>query len=486
MRSGSILVGAFIATTVLAAAACSFTVAGVQVSIGQDDMGVGDLAADATVTVDLSELCSPQGPTSACTADGNLLACKGTVPAATPCVDGCSSEGQPHCRRLDPGGVAEPSDYELPGLADIVLTQDAVLNTDTGEITATPFERVGGSGVISGVGFRSASQGNGAGSVGIFSFGSLTLATGKTLFVVGGSPVSLVAARDLVIGGIIDVQGTCGTGGAVAGGGAGGPPTPSNGVPGGGTGGGGGGQGTMLTGGGGGGGGGGDVGGLGAGVNSNGNAGGAAGPIFGDLSIADPVLRGGGGGGAGGGGGTMAGGGGGGGGFVQVAANGQVTLSNGSSVIAGGCHGASGKGTGGGGGGGAGGGILVEARQVAIEVGVHLTANGGGGGGGGDGSDGDDGPTDEAQATGGAGGTGMNHGTNGGAGGHTSALFGGAGTAPMVPDKYGGGGGGAVGRIAIKTKNGMPSMTGVIFSPKINETSAGHPAPAQFGLVQFK
>ncbi len=461
--------------------ACHFDIDGVLIPAsdgGTEDMSLGGDGMVDLGQQDLAGLCMPGGPTSGCSPDGEfLLTCQGgTSPQETLCTDGCSTDPVAHCRRLDPGGVAAPSDYELAGLMDITLTSDAVFNTDTGAITTSGIDRPGGGAVQAGIGFRAGTQADGSG-VGIFSFKTLIIDKNTKLAVVGAKPMVLVASGDITVDGVIDGQGQCSSTAGVGGGGAGGTPKAGNGGAGGGVGGGGGGlfvAGTLMipsNSGGGGGGGFGDVGGVGATAGGSANLGGAAGALFGDFTVADPVIVGGGGGGAGGG--ASAGGAGGpGGGAVQIASNAQVNIGADAVITVGGCHGNKSGGSGGGGG-GAGGLIFIEARAVVIGSGAILAANGGSGAGG-NGSDGKDGPADLGQATGGNGGS---NGSKGGDGGHTGMLSGRAGEAPQNSDTAGGGGGGSVGRIALKSKSGMVDTSSAKLSPDVNDVTPSRPIP---------
>jgi len=485
------------ALTAIGLVACSFDIPGILLpdSDGGDDLSAVDAAGDLLMvdlaTSDLAGLCTPSGPSSGCADDGlTLLTCVGTTPTPVACDVACSNEGSAHCTRLDPGGVAEPGDYESSStddLADVTLSGTVTFNTDTGAISATSFDRAGGVGIAEGIRFREAAQANGV-PVGVFGFRSLTFAPGSTVRVVGMKPLSLVAQGDITVGGTIDVQGPCTAGLRIAGGGLGGAAQLGAGNPGGGTGAGLGG-GVSLTGGGGGGGGGyGDIGGAGA-VGDGTASAGAAGPLFGDLTATNPLLIGGGGGGAGGGGvASMGGAGGAGGGALQLASNGTVILAATAIIQAGGCGGSvSTNGLGGGGGGGAGGMILIEGRLVQIASGAILVANGGGGAGGGDGSDGEGGQAGTNDADGGDGGDGATtRGSKGGDGGHSGELFGAAGEVIGGSEVYGGGGGGGVGRIALKSRNGSVGLSGVTMSPQIDELTPGRAAPARLGTVGFR
>ena len=476
----------------LAVSSCRFRIDSVVVPLddggtGQPDLSLADLSgADLSTPDDLPALCSNSGPTSACSADGTmLLSCQGNVPVPAACEDGCSATPTPHCKHLEPSGAADPGDYTLAGLLAVSISGTGTINSETGEINAPPIVRGAGMGVDQGIGFRLAAQADGS-TIGVFSFGTLTIVDNALLNVVGHRPIALVANGDIIVSGAIDVQGTCMPGTTVAGGGAGGAPKLGTGNSGGGMGAGQGG--TNATGGGGGGGGGGhgDVGGKGATTSVTANAGGAGGVVFGDLTMDDPAISGGGGGAAGGGAlATATGGqGGSGGGALQLVSNHQLTLASTAILQAGGCHGEpSLTSTGGGGGGGAGGAILLEARTIVVNNTAAIVANGGAGAGGGPGAAGGDGDQDASRAKGGLGGT---KGTDGGDGGHTTSLFGQPGSAPNGSTLFGGGGGGSVGRIALKSKTGTVSTAGAVLSPIIGEFSAGQMPPATSTIAKFK
>jgi hypothetical protein len=473
----------------LAASGCHFSLSGLLlpalVDGGTDDLA-GDLGVDdLAMPPDLSGLCSPMGPQSACSADGmSLITCTGGAQVPKACADGCNSTGSPHCIGVDPSGVAAPTDYFAPGLTlDTSISGTATVNSDTGEIIAPPLTRAAGQGIDNNIGFRVATQSAGGPEVAIFSFRALTIASGAVVNVIGSRPVAFVALNDINVSGAIDVQGSCMPGTSVAGGGLGGLTNAAGlGGAGSGSGAGGGGFGTGNAGGGGGGGAYGEIGGTGTTV--GGGTGGNAGALFGDLTATDPILMGGSGGGAGGAitNNNTGGRGGSGGGFVQLASNGQITLGAAAVIQAGGCHGSPGGATanGGGGGGGSGGAIMLEARTVTFSNGTVLAANGGAGGGGADGSAGADGPPDNTKAKAGTAG---GNATDGGDGGHTTALAGHNAQNAGGGDKFGGGGGGGVGRIAIKTLTGTVTTSGAVLSPAIDEKNPGHAAPATVGMI---
>ena len=475
---------------------CTFRVAGLGIGSSGDGGLAHDFAGVDLTGVDLSPppsadlagLCNG-GVTSACDTDGvTLLGCNGNVPTSTVCSDGCSGEGVPHCKQLDPGGVAEPGDYEQTGLVEVIIPADAtaVFNTDTGEINLPA--RPGGTGVMTGIGFRQATQTGTTISVGIFSMKSLTVSDNAILDVVGSRPMSIVTSGDIVINGTIDVLGSCQVGSPVAGGFAGGASKSDGGNAGGGMGGGKPGLHPASGTGGGGGGGYGEGGGDGATTSVNATSGGPGGLRFGDLAGNDPILVGGSGGASGAGGLASSGGAGGsGGGAVQLASNASITVGSSGIIQAGGCHGSPGIGIPtAGGGGGSGGSVLLEGRTVQISSGATIAANGGAGAGGGAGEVGEDGHDNADVAQGGAGGKGSSQGTAGGNGGHTGSLAGAPGEAPTMMNNQGGGGGGGVGRIALKSKTGSVPLAGAVLSPEVGETSQGHPSPATVGLAQFR
>ncbi len=189
-------------------------------------------------------------------------------------------------------------------------------------------------------------------------------------------------------------------------------------------------------------------------------------------------------GGTGGGGGARTGGaGGGGGGALQISAWRTIVITVTGTIHAGGGGGEGGKGivfgfSGSGGGGGSGGAILLEAPTV--ENSGTLLANGGGGGGGGagwvgtdDGDDGDDAPPDGGLAQGGDGGTiVIAKGGKGGEGAGAGQLDGGPGE---FQDAKGGGGGGSVGVIHINTADGTIAGNPKLVLPTATQTTLTKP-----------
>ncbi len=167
--------------------------------------------------------------------------------------------------------------------------------------------------------------------------------------------------------------------------------------------------------------------------------------------------------------------GGGGGGAIQISSSIGVTVLVGGSIDANGGGGGGGcaktwqaSGTGGGGG-GSGGDIFLEAPQMVVNGG--LFANGGGGGAGADdssggtaGANGQDGLKAAAPALGGPG---MNNGTSGGMGGYSNNGP----TKGVDGDDNSGGGGGATGRIWLRTHNTPATVTGTVSSVQMTDTT---------------
>ena len=192
---------------------------------------------------------------------------------------------------------------------------------------------------------------------------------------------------------------------------------------------------------------------------SGGNGGGMsnAGFSYGETNLT-PLVGGSGGGGGGAGATAMGGVGGGGGGALQITSYvGIVVEETGELTAAGSGGGASDKKGNGGGGGGSGGALLLEAPR--IEIAGQVAANGGGGGGGSDDSvareAGDPGGFGDVPAAGGSGQF------VGGKGGARSAQQGGDGEGDQFNDGTAGGGG-AVGRIYLRTSPGRPPVGGDI------------------------
>lgn len=149
---------------------------------------------------------------------------------------------------------------------------------------------------------------------------------------------------------------------------------------------------------------------------------------------------------------ALGGPGGAGGGALQLSAAGELALS--SVIAANGDGGGGGQFDAGGGGGGSGGGILLEGRDVTLQNGAWITANGGGGGGGGSNNGlGDSGePGREASRLRADGGNGTNASNDGGPGAAGAEINGDPGDDPNT-DTGGGGGGGGAGYIHINAIN---------------------------------
>jgi len=441
-------------TDVPLAAGCTRTA--VDIGGGPD----GGAASDCDPALD--NRCSDDGKSLyACTMPGSPL-------TITACPSGCTAlSGPARCQHLSPTGAAERGDG-ANATAPVALAADTVFNTETGEITGG-FTRAAGPGVVAGVWYRLATQPGSTVRLGVFGVQGLTVNDAVTVRIAGKHPLVIVSSGDVTLGGTLlatDCASAAPTGGMQAGGQF--DVDNGNGL---GSRGGRSGASGMSTASGGGGGGHGDSG--GAGGSGVAVAGGAGGAVFGDLTTEPVTLIGGSGGGAGGGG-SVGGKGGAGGGAIQIAADGVLTLRG--TIQAGGCGGLAGGALGGGGGGGSGGVILLEAPTMTFAAGAVLAANGGGGGGGAGGQPGQPGPTTTSAATGGNGGG--TTGTRGGNGGTGGQLAGRAGTnVSGAVLKYGGGGGGATGRIAIKTLNGMITDQGATFSPA-GADRAGNGQPA--------
>jgi hypothetical protein len=462
-----------IALVALVVAGCAFHIESVDVDVAADRDLQEPAAADLASAVDqLSDgaadgatACDPGGTDDQCSADQqSILRCRadGSGFAATVCDYGCTVlGGYPHCARLEPSGVAQGSDCETAA-ASPTITSNVLLNTDDGSIVGG-LNRSPGEGLKNGIFFRLATQGAGP-KVGIFGFAGLTTAQGIVVHARGAAALAIVSSADVSLSGTIDLQDGCSTATLPAGAGAGGTATDGGGT-------GAGGLGSTDIGGkssGGGGGGHGDVGGAGG---ASMVAAGRAGAMFGDLSVEPLVLEGGGGGGAGGAGGA----GGNGGGALQIAVNGTLTLKG--TIHAGGCGGDGGGASGSGGGGGAGGAILLEAAHVVMVGGSVVAANGGGGGAGGGTGAGADATASNGPA---AGGSGVAQGGSGGATGSTAGK-----TAP-TGTKLSGGGGGAVGRIVIKTRDGSVDDQGAVWSPALGDVNAAGKSPSALVRAAFQ
>ncbi len=372
---------------------------------------------------------------------GNTLRECGTVgqlPTDMLCAM-CIATPAPHCETLVPSANgATAGDLAPDGmLLDITIAADAEVDTNSGQIENV---RNGGQGVVDGIGFSVVND------IAIWRFHTLVI--NGDLDFKGERAAVFAANRTIDVNAVLDLKGDCdfqtpGPGGSAGGiaendGTGAGKGLKGNGVTDAASGGSGGGHGAAGA----------------AGGSATGQTGPSGGAAFGDAAI--PMLIGGSGGGGGGGDATTAGVGGGGGGAIQLVANDRIAFTSGSGINAGGCgarrviaNNAAG------GGGGAGGTILIEASQVVLSTAV-LAVNGGGGSGGDFFcTDGEGGKRSRAVAQGGVG-TGSigNPNVSGGRGGN-----GGTGATPPTTGNSGtmnqnaGGGGGAMGRIRINTRD---------------------------------
>jgi hypothetical protein len=474
------LAGAACATAALALAAvaaassCTFQIAGLDIdaSAGPIDLGA-DLATRA---------CDPAGADDQCSADGGaVLTCRadGSGFDSTPCAVACGQAPTPHCAHLVPSVPgAATTDFTQPGLAQVTLGGDTLVDTDNGSITGG-VTRAPGGGVNAGIGYREFTQPAASPSwpkIAIFSFGGLTVPPGVRVTFTGAHAVMIVSSQAVSLGGVLDLAAGCVVG-APGPGGFGGGSTFSSGRgdgPAGGLAGLAGGSGT----GGGGGGGFGDVGGPGGG--GSGGTGGAGGAIV-DLASLN-VFVGGSGGGVGASNLTL-GRGGAGGGALAVLVDGMLSVGGTINVSA--CGGGGGDLGGGGGGGGAGGVIDLEAARVALAAASVLAANGGGGGAGNSpASPGATGGAGAGAAPGGVAGPGGRGGGDGGA--HTPSTNGKAGGSTTA-EKICGGGGGATGRIFVRVRAGTGNVMdqGAVWSPDPADVDTTGGRPAQITTATF-
>lgn len=417
------------------------------------DSGVLDDALDASTTPDAS-ICAAASIECADATVLRTCSAPGVPVVDRTCNWGCISATTPHCGQLTPTTGAVPADKvtSFTGLGDVDFVTGIIVNTSTGQIgtTANPDaihdDNVG---VNNGVDYQEYGINPG---VTVFRFRKLIISGNIT--VVGTHAVAFVADQEITISGVIDARGPCTKTGQTVGvagpGGFAGGAQKANGL---GTGGGAGG-GTDNT-----------KGGGGAGHGSTGGAGGnggGAGGIAYNATIAALVGGSGGGGGGGGNGNTQPGGGGG--GAIQIISNKSIAISAGG-INAGGCGGFSTTGPDSGAGGGAGGLIILEAPAVTLAG--ALAVNGGGGGAGPAPAtpQGENGRLDRTAAAGAVSATGA-----GGAGGAGATLDG----SPGLFDVKSGGGGGAVGRIRIVTRDGtrFTQAASSVMSPSLTDTPA--------------
>jgi hypothetical protein len=332
-----------------------------------------------------------------CSEDGELL--------QFACALGCTSTGEAHCSFAVPRAPVTSDAIDLGvGSIDTAASGSLVFDTDSGQVSQADgtIVRPAGAGLdaTSGIHFEIVSQANGP-EIGVFTVASVLVQADDSLRAQGASAFAIVSASDVIINGVIDVDGgatacdsdsdTCagpggGNGGDGDGGDGQGPGAGQGGSDpgdGGETGGGGGGFATP-----------GARGGNGLSqVNFQKRAdGGAGGPAV-DSELLVP-LRGGGGGGGGAREGTAfsecntsrdGGLGGGGGGALQLFSRTRIVIANDGAECGIRASGGGGGGAGcgaGGGGAGSGGALLLEAPSVGVQASCYLVANGGGGSGG--------------------------------------------------------------------------------------------------------
>jgi len=392
----------------------------------------GDASLDPDAAIDaMIDAC----PAAVCVND-DLVGCGAPVTCAT----GCSEDGGAHCRQLVPSLGLTPA--LLTGVTADVTGNDWDFNTEDGQVRrGNIILRVAGPGVIAGIGFEVID------GMGVFTANSFVVGTTDDFKGNGDNTLVLYSATTIEVLGEVDVGGDTGAGGP------GGSDASS-----------------FMSGlncrgragrffaagfGEGGGGGGGRTAGGNGGASNQGASAGLGGTLCTEKPTTTPALRGGAGGGHGGASSSNSGGGGG--GAVALIAMQSITISGNVGAPGGGGQAGDGptapNGDGGGGGGG-GGAILLEAPSVTITG--AITANGGGGGAPfiGDGLRGF-----MSSATTASGGTysgpgGTASGGRGGAG-LSSPLGGGtyieSDATPVVIITRGAGGGGAAGRIEIRS-----------------------------------
>ncbi len=361
-----------------------------------------------------------------CSFDPQRLSMDGGGPAGDdqpPGTDGPAADPPFH---LDPNdGIAGTDPLSLSGNVTI----------DTGD---TP--TINGVTLPAGDSFDIRSQLGGGPDLAVLHVGSLDVANGAVVTVVGSHPFVIVAGGDVTIGGVLDAGAhntKPGPGGAMAGSGDGAGSTGSHG--------------SNDSDSGGGGGGYGETGARGGNINSGCTVdGGNGGNRAGDRTITQLV--------GGAGGGSSSGTacntdlGGAGGGAIQISSATRIAIDAKGAITAGGGGGSGGTDCGdsdvnSGTGGGSGGSIVLQAP--AITNAGAVVANGGGGGGSsstgnGDASPGEDGRLDIMRAKGGTGPRAT--GGDGGVGGMNATNGGGASCGGN-----GAGGGGGVGRIAVSS-----------------------------------
>jgi hypothetical protein len=408
-----------------------------------------------TVSAQLSLTCMP-----GCQGD-MLRTCTGPL---VDCALGCSETGDAHCISAGTSNGIDPM-LAAPLTGTTTVTANAILDTDTGEITGA-ISRPAGTGINGGIGyFQAPAFGPGGAALGIFAFHNLAVEASGSLRFTGSRAAVVLVGDTAGIAGTIDVAASRGTRSTPGpGGGAGGTVGPAGGCGAGGSGGRDGGD---------------DGGGGGGGGGENGAAGGGLTPALPGIGggsclpgLLEPLQGGSGGGTGGPGSQSMPASGGGGGGGLQITAVRALVVTG--TINAGGGGGAGAAAAladaGGGGGGGSGGALLLEAPTLTIAGTAVLAANGGGGGGGGGtqpGLAGSNGRADNVAAEGGGGSDGENGGGSGGATG-SAADLGRDGTT----NGNAGGGGGGVGRIVLR---GRIRVVGGLISPPPTQTDLKPP-----------
>jgi hypothetical protein len=431
--------------TPLLLGACSFSAAtGDSIDARKVDAAAVDAPIDA-----------PPG-CNTLTCNGNTLTCETKQEV---CAVSCSTTGGAHCTQFTPSNGADWTDLAnvVDTGGDLTVTQEIVINTDTGSITRRGDNliiRNTGEGVVNGYRFRLISA-----QVSLLAFDDLSIAMAAKVRVTGNHALIILARNTITIAGEIDADG-----GRAA--------DPSQAGPGGGAG----AVGATLA--------------TGCGFGPNGqfndpNASGGAGGSFGRRggdgggNTATPggiaavacteslkmKLQGGSGGGRGG---ELneGGSGGGGGGAIQFTAGREISVAG--LLHSGGAGGTSSPNKRGGGGAGAGGGFLFEAPTVNLLASATVVTNGGGGGDGKDGGNNNDpnktiGETGQPNLTAAKGGPKADSNAgNGGNGGVTNTS---AEPGSGNPNMGSGGGGGGIGKIEIQSVNPNPITAGAKLSP---------------------
>jgi hypothetical protein len=399
--------------------------------------------------------CTTPGQLRCSDDDERLLRClDNSTIADVPCPFGCQpTDGGGRCGTIAPVGAASAIDFE-EGKADLAVAAGVAMtiDSDTGEIKrGSEIVRAPGDNEAAGIVFRRIPQpGAGHPEIGTFVLKSITSEATGEIKILGVRPIALLLSEKATLGGDLVVRGTCDNlSPPIAGGYFGGmrdrPPIDGSGPQGG--------PGVRGTSQGGAGGAGGRHTGAPGGFIPGGatDGGTTAPPIFVDFALL---------GGSGGGGVTFNNAiGGTGGGAIQIVAKGAILLNG--AIDAGGCGGGSAAG-----GGGAGGSIVLEGTEVTLGSTAVIVANGGGGGGE---SKGENGRRDRTPAAGGGAGLHRRSGGNGGVGelpptnGQEDV---------QMPSYESGGGGGAAGRVGLRTRRGTANVAAeAIVSPPADQAT---------------